>query len=41
LSGTIESLVSSDRIAIVAMMYDVGSGTIEIVHATSTSLQAT
>lgn len=40
LSGTIESLVSSDRIAIVAMMYDVRSGTIEMVHSTSTSLLA-
>ena len=32
-SGTIESLVSSERIAIVAMMYDVRSGSIEVVHA--------
>jgi carbonic anhydrase/SulP family sulfate permease len=33
LSGTIETLVSSDQIAIVAMMYDVRSGAVEIVHA--------
>lgn len=33
LSGTIETLVSSDQIAIVAMMYDVRSGGVEIVHA--------
>lgn len=33
LSGTIETLVSSEQIAIVAMMYDVRSGAIEIVHA--------
>lgn len=39
LSGTVDSLVSSERVAIVAMMYDVRSGTIEIVHATSASLQ--
>lgn len=39
LSGTIEELVSSERIAIVAVMYDVRSGTIEVVHATSASMQ--
>lgn len=39
LSGTIEELVSTERIAIVAVMYDVRSGTIEVVHATSASMQ--
>jgi carbonic anhydrase/SulP family sulfate permease len=39
MSGTIKDLVASDRIAIVAMMYDVRSGAVEVVHAMSTSLQ--
>jgi len=39
LSQTVDSLLSTERIAIVAMMYDVRSGTIEVVHATSAKLQ--